>query len=71
MTIKKLTREEAIGLLKVLQARFEKYPQRHKGIGWVDVQAKLEKNAGKLWSLGQMEDTGGEPDVIGFDKKTG
>lgn len=58
-------------LLKVLQARFEKNSNRHKGIKWSDVQARLEANSSKLWSLDRMEETGGEPDVVGFDKKTG
>ncbi|HEX8310770.1 MAG TPA: DUF4256 domain-containing protein, partial [Chthoniobacteraceae bacterium] len=52
-------------------ARFEKNPKRHKGLLWADVQARLELDYGKLWSLDQMEKTGGEPDVIGHDKKTG
>ncbi len=61
-------REELLGALK---ARFEKNPNRHKGIGWTDVQAKLEANSEKLWSLHQMESTGGEPDVVGHEEKTG
>jgi len=60
--------EELIG---VLTLRFEKNPQRHKGLPWAAVQARLDANPGKLWSLGQMEETGGEPDVVGQDKKTG
>ena len=58
-------------LLKVLKARFEKNMKRHKGIEWAKVQARLEVNPGKLWSLDDMETTGGEPDVVGHDKKTG
>src|SRR5438046_5762807 len=58
-------------LLKVLKVRFEKNPHRHKGLEWPKVQAKLEANAEKLWSLNEMEKTGGEPDVVGHDKKTG
>src|SRR5580700_1543433 len=58
-------------LLSVLKARFEKNLNRHKGLEWVKVQAKLEANPEKLWSLGEMERTGGEPDVFGHDKKTG
>jgi len=58
-------------LLEALKARFEKNPNRHKGLEWAKVQAKLEANAEKLWSLNEMERTGGEPDVVGFDKKTG
>jgi hypothetical protein len=58
-------------LLKALKARFEKNMNRHKGLEWAKVQAKLEANADKLWSLNEMERTGGEPDVVGHDKKTG
>jgi hypothetical protein len=58
-------------LLGVLQARFEKNMNRHKGLEWGEVQAKLEANPEKLWSLKEMESTGGEPDVVGHDKKTG
>ena len=58
-------------LLKALKARFEKNMSRHRGLEWVQVQAKLEANAEKLWSLSEMERTGGEPDVVGHDKKTG
>ena len=61
-------REELLGTLK---ARFEKNMTRHKGLEWARVQAKLEVNAEKLWSLNEMEITGGEPDVVGHDKKTG
>jgi hypothetical protein len=61
-------REELLGILKT---RFEKNPGRHKGLKWADVQAKLESSAGKISSLNEMEATGGEPDVIGQDKKTG
>jgi len=61
-------REELFGALK---ARFEKNTNRHKGLEWSKVQAKLEANPEKLWSLSEMERTGGEPDVVGFDKKTG
>src|SRR3977135_3487279 len=61
-------REELLGALK---ARFEKNMNRHKGLEWAKVQAKLEANAEKLWSLNEMERTGGEPDVVGHDKKTG
>jgi hypothetical protein len=61
-------REELLGILK---ARFEKNMSRHKGLEWEKVYAKLEANAGKLSSLNEMEVTGGEPDVIGYDKKTG
>ncbi len=58
-------------LLQTLQTRFEKNMQRHKGIEWKTIQTKLEKNQGALWSLQQMETSGGEPDVVIFDKKTG
>jgi len=58
-------------LLKVLQARFEKNTGRHKGLEWAKVQARLEANAARLWTLNEMEKTGGEPDVVGNDKKTG
>ena len=61
-------REEILGLLK---ARFEKNMNRHKDLEWAPVQAKLEANPEKLWSLSEMERTGGEPDVVGHDKKTG
>lgn len=61
-------REELLGVLKI---RFEKNMNRHKGLEWVKVQVKLLNNPEKLWSLNEMERTGGEPDVIGYDKKTG
>lgn len=68
---KKLSPAEQAGLIKILKTRFEKNMNRHKGIEWAKVQARLEANADKLWSLAEMEDTGGEPDVVSFDKKTG
>jgi hypothetical protein len=58
-------------LFKTLRARFEKNMSRHKGLEWAKVQARLEANPGKLWSLDEMERTGGEPDVVGHEKKTG
>jgi hypothetical protein len=58
-------------LLRAFKARFEKNLNRHKGLEWAKVQARLEANAEKLWSLNEMERTGGEPDVVGHDKKTG
>ena len=58
-------------LLNALQARFEKNMSRHPGLAWAKVQARLEAHADKLWSLQEMEKTGGEPDVVGQDKKTG
>ena len=70
-TKKKLSAEQIEKLLSTLQTRFEKYMNRHKGLEWTKVQARLEKNNEKLWSLNEMERTGGEPDVVGRDKKTG
>ncbi|HVS01033.1 MAG TPA: DUF4256 domain-containing protein [Thermoanaerobaculia bacterium] len=70
-TKKKLSPDQREELLGVLKARFEKNVKRHKGLEWAEVQAKLEANAEKLWSLHEMERTGGEPDVVGHDKKTG
>jgi Protein of unknown function (DUF4256) len=70
-TKKELSLKEGEELLRVLKARFEKNMNLHKGIEWVKVQAKLEANPTKLWSLNAMESTGGEPDVVGLDKKTG
>lgn len=58
-------------LIATLKTRFEKNMTRHKGIDWVKVQARLEANPQKLWSLYEMENTGGEPDVVGFDSKSG
>ncbi len=66
---KKLSPEQREKLLGTLKARFEKNMGRHKGLDWANVEAKLEANAEKLWTLSEMEETGGEPDVIGFDKK--
>ncbi len=68
---KKLSSERQQELLKTLKSRFDKNMKRHKDIDWAKVQAKLEANAESLWSLNEMEETGGEPDVVGFDKKTG
>jgi hypothetical protein len=68
---KELSSKQRDELLRALKARFEKNMNRHKGLEWAKVQAKLEANAVKLWSLNEMERTGGEPDVIGQDKKTG
>ena len=67
-TVSKKQRDE---LLKVLKARFEKNTNRHQGLEWAPVEARLEAHAEKLWSLNEMERTGGEPDVVGHDKKTG
>ena len=68
---KKLSPEQREELLRALKARFDKNMSRHKGLEWAKVQAKLEANTEKLWSLHEMERTGGEPDVVGQDKKTG
>src|SRR5271157_2119013 len=68
---KELSPKQREELLRASKARFEKNMNRHKGLEWAQVQAKLEANAGKLWSLNEMERTGGEPDVVGHDKKTG
>ena len=68
---KALPAQQAETLLKTLKARFDKNKNRHKGLNWDKVQAKLEANTIKLWALNEMEESGGEPDVIGFDKKTG
>ena len=67
---KELTSEENEEILKVLKVRFEDNMNRHKGLEWVKIQTKLETIPEKLWSLSEMERTGGEPDVIGYDKKT-
>ena len=66
-----ITKRQSEEILTVLKARFEKSMNRHKGLEWAKVQAKLEANAEKLWSLHEMERSGGEPDVVGHDKKTG
>jgi hypothetical protein len=68
---KDLSPEQREELLSVLKARFETNMNRHKGLAWAEVQAKLEANAEKLRFLNEMERTGGEPDVVGHDKKTG
>jgi hypothetical protein len=68
---KELSSEQREELLKVLKARFEQNKERHKGLEWTKVQAKLEANIEKLWSVYEMERTGGEPDVVGQDEKTG
>jgi len=67
-TLSPAQREE---LLRTLKARFEKHMNRHPGLDWPDVQARLEAHPEKLWSLHEMERTGGEPDVVGFDPQTG
>lgn len=70
MTTKQLTPEEITTLLDLLKTRFEKNPNRHLGMEWANVQSKLESSTEKMWSLLQMEKTGGEPDVVAFDEKT-
>ncbi|AKO92176.1 DUF4256 domain-containing protein [Priestia filamentosa] len=66
---KGLSQEQTAELLTVLKDRFEKNMNRHKGIEWAKIQAKLDENTEKIWSLNEMERTGGEPDVVGYDKK--
>jgi len=68
---KELSPKEREELLAALKTRFEKNLNRHKGLEWAKVQSQLEANAEKLWSLSEMERTGGEPDVVSHDKKTG
>ena len=68
---KKLSPEQREELLRTLKARFEKNLSRHKGLEWAKVQTRLEADPEKLWSLNEMERTGGEPDVVGHDKKSG
>jgi hypothetical protein len=70
-TKKALSQEQSEELLAVLKARFEKNMNRHKGAEWANVQARLEANPEKLWSLDDMESTGGEPDVVAYDEETG
>jgi hypothetical protein len=68
---KDLTAKQRADLLSTLKARFEAQVQRHVGLRWATVQARLEANSGKLWSLNEMEQSGGEPDVVGVDPATG
>lgn len=68
---KALPKKEQADLIEALKSRFEENMNRHKGLDWADVQDKLEANTEKLWSLNQMEQTGGEPDVVGFDEASG
>src|SRR5436189_1344989 len=68
---KEMSPKQREELLRALKARFEKNMSRHQGLEWAKVQAKLEASGEKLWSLNEMEKTGGEPDVVGYDKKTG
>jgi len=71
MTKNILSAEQSKALISTLKSRFEKNMNRHKGLEWGKIQLKLETNNEKLWSLSEMERTGGEPDVVGFDNKTG
>ena len=68
---KKLSADQNKELLGILRSRFEKNMNRHKGLDWATIQAKLATKSDKIWSLNEMEITGGEPDVVGHDKKTG
>lgn len=70
-TTKKLSPGQREELIRALEARFEQNMNRHEGLEWTEVKAKLEATPEKLWSLGEMERTGGEPDVVGRDQKTG
>ncbi len=69
-TVKSINEKQSEELIRILMTRFEKNMNRHHGIKWVDVQEKLEAHLEKLWSLSEMERTGGEPDVVGYDDKT-
>jgi hypothetical protein len=71
MKAKTLAAKQQAELMAVLQKRFEQHKDRHKGITWTAVQKRLESNPDKLWSLNEMEATGGEPDVVALDKKSG
>ncbi|RYD72060.1 MAG: DUF4256 family protein, partial [Verrucomicrobiaceae bacterium] len=68
---KELSPGEIKELLMALKTRFEKNTSRHEGLEWAEVQARLEADGEKLWSLNEMETTGGEPDVVGYDPETG
>ena len=68
---KELSQKQREELVKILKARFEKNMNHHKGFEWAKIQAKLNANTEKLWTLNEMERTGGEPDIVGYDKKTG
>lgn len=71
VTKNELSAEQSEGLLKVMKTRFEKNMNRHTGLEWNKIQVKLETSTGKLWSIHMMEWTGGEPDVVAYDNKTG
>lgn len=66
-----LAPQQSENLLTILKTRFEKNMHRHNGLEWAEIESRLEKNSEKLWSLNEMEETGGEPDVVGFDANTG
>jgi hypothetical protein len=68
---KELSIDQQNDLIAILKVRFEKHMNRHKGLDWTEILAKLKTHPEKLWSLSEMERTGGEPDIIGYDKKTG
>jgi hypothetical protein len=68
---KEITRKQRDGLLKTLEARFAAHMHRHAGVEWAAVRARVESDSRKLWSLHEMEQSGGEPDVVGIDKTTG
>jgi uncharacterized protein DUF4256 len=68
---REITAKQRAGLLGILKARFNAYMHRHAGLEWTTIQARLESKSVKLWSLNEMEQSGGEPDVVGMDKKTG
>jgi hypothetical protein len=67
---KEISPKQREDLLRTLRARFDAHMHRHTGLQWTTVQARLESNSGKLWSLHEMEESGGEPDVVGYDKAT-
>ena len=71
MAKKVLSPKQSAELIGVLKARFEKNMNRHKGLEWTNVQSKLESDPEKLWSINEMEQSGGEPDVVGYEKKSG
>jgi hypothetical protein len=71
MSPKKMSAEQRNKLLRALKVRFESNMNRHRGLDWARVQAKLEANIDKLWSVNEMERTGGEPDVVGYERRTG
>lgn len=68
---RELTAERSRELIEILKSRFEAHMHRHEGYDWDDIEKKLESDASKLWSLNEMEESGGEPDVAGFDEETG